>query len=401
MDFAARTAFREYHAIFRWIFIRPASRNIMALRRLLFSCEFLTPKELVEKKGVELMADTGAYFSSRTLYKDLESPHFKEMLKKFKDLGIEKHFIPWPMLNVEDGYYANTKTVDKFSMLVKKTLDWYCDHGIEVPDGMLIDLEPSTDPEAAKKAEQYRLEGKPPEKKGFDAMAVVGKIIDQIDEIDENLFEESSRKFSEMQDMMHGYGTKAIAVALPLAYEDIFDNRLLIQNFMTCPVTSVKWDMINFMIFNTDYVAPTKGIITNEEYRHLLYAYGKEFVDRWGAEKASICLGITNTGITDIRATQTDPALYKQEVGALLASGIQDVGIYALDGVLQQPDPKGWIETVMSGKASDFKVDKEKLEVANLVRRAFQAVDFITPIGKYLVDSGKIMNIMQMFLDKK
>jgi hypothetical protein len=322
---------------------------------------------------------------------------FKAMLGAFKDLCIEKQFIPWPMLEVEDGYYANVKTASKFSKMMRGLLDWYSTNNFESPLGVVIDLEPSTDPEEAKKAEAFRLEGKKPEKKGMDLMATVGKIIDQIDEsMDPAVFEAGSREFTTMQDMMHGYGTKAIAVALPLAYEDIFDNKLLIQQFMTCPVTSVDWDMINFMIFNTDYVAATKGLISNEDYRHLIYSYGKEFIQKWGKEKPSITMGITNVGITDIRAIQVDPELYRLEASALLAAGMGNMGIYAIDGVLQQPDPKAWIETVKKAKAKDFTPVPDKLEMANHVRRVFQALDFIFPVGQYLVKSGKIMNIIQM-----
>lgn len=373
------------------------------LDKLLFSCEFLTPADMVRRKAVDVIADTGTMVCLRTLYKDLEDPSFTAMLDAFKDRGIGQSFLPWPMLDVKDGYYANEITVDKFAALVKRVLDWYCDHGYEIPQGIIVDLEPCTDPEEARKAEQVRLEGKKeePKKKDFDIMSFVGKLVDGIDEnVNPERFEAAAVKFGEMQDMMHGYGTKAIAVALPMAYEDIFDNRLLIQDFMTCPVTNVNWDMINFMIFNTDYVAATKGIITNEEYRHLLYAYGKEFVQKWGAEKSSITLGITNVGIADTRAVQRDPELYRLEVGALLAAGMTNVGIYALDGVLDLPDPRVWIETVKAGKASDFTPDPEKLETAAMVRRAFQALDYAAPILKHLVDTGKVMDIIRAFASK-
>ena len=368
------------------------------LERLIFSCEFLTATDLLEKGAVELLADTGAALALRTMPKDLESDEFMTLLASFKDHGIEQSFVPWPMLDIDDGYYANTKTASKFSAMMKKTLDWYNDNNFEIPQGVIIDLEPSTDPAEAKKAEQFRLEGKKPEKEKFDIMKVAGKIIDQIDEsLDSEAFDAAGREFTAMQDMMHGYGTRAIAVALPLAYEDTMDDTLYVQQFMTCPVTNVNWDLINWMIFNTDYVASTKGVISNEEYRHLLYAYGKEFVAKWGGgEKTSITLGITNTGITDTRAVQTDPELYRLEASAVLAAGISNVGIYALDGVLNQPDPKAWIETVKQADAADFTVDEEKMEVATNVRRAFQALDFIFPVGRYLVKSGKIMNIIQM-----
>ncbi|MFX0098388.1 MAG: hypothetical protein ACFFCS_02330 [Candidatus Hodarchaeota archaeon] len=371
--------------------------------RLLFSAEFLTPGEIVKENAVELLANTGTMLSLRNLFADLEGNEYKLMLARFKDQGIEQNFIPWPMLDVVDGYYANEMTVEKFSTLIKKTLDWYCDNNFEIPLGVLVDLEPSVDPRKASVAEKVRKgelkveDVKKKEKKGFDMMSFAGQIIDGIDEnVNPERFETAARKFGEMQDMMHEYGTQAIAVALPLAYEDIYDGKLLIQDFMTCPVTNVDWDMINFMIFNVDYVHATRGLITNEDYRHILYSYGKEFVEKWGPEKASICLGVTTQGIQAVRPPQTDPELYRLECSALLAAGMENIGIYALDGVLKQPDPESWIKTVKQAKASDFEVDPSKLEFAGHVRKLFQALDFISPVAHYLVKSGKIMDIIGM-----
>jgi hypothetical protein len=158
--------------------------------------------------------------------------------------------------------------------------------------------------------------------------------------------------------------------------------------------------MINFMIFNTDYVAATKGFISHEDYRHMIYDYGKEFVEKWGAEKSSITLGITNVGIADVRAVQLDPELYRLEASALLAAGMQEVGIYALDGVLEQENPKEWILTVKKANAADFKVDPKRMEFIHHARKVLQVLDQLTPTIKYLVDSGKIMEILQAVLKK-
>lgn len=393
------------------------------LKQLLFSCEFMSPKMLLERKAVELLAETDTYLALKIDYNDLISGDYKKLLEKFIELGIANHLLPWPMLPVEDGYYANVETVDKFYELIKSVLEWYKSNNYPYPIGFVIDLEPSTDPEQVKKAEEVRRLGltktkedlekmkqekqKETEKEpkpGTDVFSTVGKIVDMIDEnIDHERFAKAAAKFKEMQDMMHTYGDiKAIAVALPYAYEDIFDGQLYVQEFMTVPIThpNCEWDMINFMIFNTDFVAATKGFISHEDYWHLIYDYAKEFVEKWGAEKASITLGITNVGIADTRAVQLDPELYRLEVSALLAAGMEAVGIYALDGVLEQPDPKQWIMTVKNAKPEDFKIEPDRMEFIKQARKAIQIIDQLTPIIHYLVDSGKLMEILQAFMKK-
>ena len=238
------------------------------------------------------MAETDTYLALKVSYEDLETPAYKALVEKFIERGIPNHLIPWPMLPVDDGYYANELTVNKFYDLVQKCLEWYKTNKYPYPLGIIIDLEPSTDPKEVKKAEEIRRHGltktakdveaskdAPPKNQGGpDVLSIVGKIIDGIDEnVNPDRFAAAAKRFSEMQAMMHTYSDiKAIAVALPLAYEDIFDGKLLVQDFMTVPIThpNCDWDLINFMVFNTDYVAATKGIISHEDYRHLIYNYG-------------------------------------------------------------------------------------------------------------------------------
>lgn len=390
------------------------------LKRLLFSCEFLSPQTLLDKKAPELLAETDCYLALKVDYQDITSSSYEALVKRFIELKIPDHLLPWPMLPVADGYYANELTADKFSDLVQSVLEWYKTHNYPYPLGVIIDLEPSTDPESVKKAEEVRRMGltktatdlqkqkeqekEPAKKQGLDIMSTAGKIIDMIDEnVNPERFANAATRFSEMQKMMHKYGNiKAIAVALPLAYEDIFDGKLMVQDFMTVPIThpNCNWDMINFMVFNTDYVAATKGIVSNEDYRHLIYSYAKEFIEKWGADKSSITLGITNVGIQDVRAVQLDPELYRLEVSALLTAGMEEVGIYALDGVLEQPNPKEWILTVKKANAAEFKVEPARMEFVNHARKVMQVLDQLTPTIKYLVDSGKIMEILQALLKK-
>ncbi|MHA1518553.1 MAG: hypothetical protein ACTSRK_00085 [Promethearchaeota archaeon] len=379
--------------------------------RITFPVEFLTPSDLIEKGAVEILAKTDTYCSLRILPADLENEDFKLLLEKFRELDIEDHFIPWPLLDVEDGYYPNEISVDKFKDLIINLLEWYKTNGFKMPTGVLIDLEPPTDPKEAKKATKLReqrmktksklkqkLMWKRQKRKGaIGKLQTIKNLINTVKtNINPKRFEESIPKFIEIQKIMHDYGTRAIAVALPLAYEDSFDGKFLIQDFMTVPVSGVDWDMINYMIFNTDYVAASKGIISHTDYQHLIYVYGKEFVEKFGPDRASITLGITNLGVTDIRAVQTDPKLYKMEASALLAAGIKDLGLYALDGILEQKDPVKWIETVKEAKASDFKIDTEKILFVAEIRRLFRAVDFLAPTLQYMVDSGRYKKLIQM-----
>ena len=91
----------------------------------------------------------------------------------------------------------------------------------------------------------------------------------------------------------------------------------------------------------------------------------------------------------------------EEEASALLAAGMTNLGIYALDGILEQKNPRKWIETVKQARAEDFVIDQEKLEFARMVRRLFQTVDFISPVLNHLVQSGRYKKIFRLaFLGK-
>jgi len=96
----------------------------------------------------------------------------------------------------------------------------------------------------------------------------------------------------------------------------------------------------------------------------------------------------------------TDPDIYRLDCSALLAGGMTNVGIYALDGVLQQPDPAGWINRVKQARAYNFSPDPDLLEFAGHIRRVYQAIDFLSPALVYLVKSGRAMDAIRAFIGK-
>ncbi len=379
-----------------------------------YSCEFLSPTQLLKKNVPKLMADHqfGLFLK---VFDDGLTEEYKHFLKVLDDHGVYDQFIPWPLLPVKQGYYANTFSANKFSAQVKRLLEWTAANAPRQPKFVLVDLEPPTDPAEATKAEAIRkvqLEqgdaaakkmkeqqsAGAPAKGGFDVMKIVGKLIDMIDEnVDEGKFTEATGVFDEMVDMMHGYGPKAIAVSLPYTFHDAKDKDTIIQQFMSCPVLTPKWDLVNYMTFATDLVNATKGIISHEDFLNLVYLWGKEFIKyhQKKGQEPSMCFGITSYGITDVKVIQTDPELYRQEFSAALSAGIKQLAIYSLEGVLALPDPEHFLTVVESAKP-DFKPDPDRQELAKMVFRLIEGVDYIAPVLRYLVKSGKVMDIIKV-----
>ncbi|GAB4326758.1 MAG: hypothetical protein Kow0069_33430 [Promethearchaeota archaeon] len=390
-----------------------------------FSCEFLPAADVLELGVPEAMKEHQFGLFLKVFDEDLNDD-LAALLGALRGLDAYEQFFPWPLLKVEDGYYPNELTVEKFSKQVAKLLDWLAARGFDPPPYVLVDLEPSADPADAQKAEAVRAdqlralrkrlkrevesaakEARAPggavgggsgggEAGGFDAMAFVGKLVDMIDEnMDEERFEESSRKFDALVEQMHERGTKALAVALPWTFEDLADGRHLVQDFMTTPIQTVNWDAINYMVFSTDFVNRTRGVVTHDDFCHLVHSWAKDFAAHHGQERASICFGITNYGVQDVSAVQTDPELYRREFDAAIAGGINQLGIYALEGVYASHDDPSRFFEVVGSASGKFEPEPDKLDFASMIRRLFRALDFVAPVLKYLVDSGKVMRIIQ------
>nr|MDO8118940.1 hypothetical protein [Candidatus Sigynarchaeota archaeon] len=109
-----------------------------------FSCEFLMVKDILDLKVAGLMKEYDFGLFLKMYEKDFDAS-FAELMKKLETLEIEDHFYPWPVLPIEDGYYPNINTVDKFSKMVERMLDWYTANGFRLPAYVLVDIEPDVD----------------------------------------------------------------------------------------------------------------------------------------------------------------------------------------------------------------------------------------------------------------
>ena len=378
------------------------------------SCEFLKVEDILALEVPDLMKqyDFGLFLK---MYEEDFDETYKKLLEKLIELDIFDHFFPWPCLSIDEGYYPNKHNVDAFTILIDRILDWYEEKNFPPPEYILVDLEPDINPERFEEAERLRAENRlifqdnegnicipeteketeedvqrkeKEEKKGGGIMETVGKLIDGIDEMDEEEFMKASKKFQNLVNHMHNRGTKALCVALPMTFDDMKDGKHLLQDFFTTPIQTVKWDMFNYMIFTL----PTKNIFAHEDYVHLVYSYCKDFLETHG-EKASITFGITGFGK---KMGQVNPELYVKEFNEALAAGVTKLGIFCLENVLMlgEKNYRAFFNTINTANG-DFTPDEEKLKFANMVRRIFEGLDYIAPALLHLVKSGRAMQLIQ------
>ena len=126
--------------------------------KIIFPCEFLTAKDLLAHQVPDLLAQTDTYVALKISGEDLHSEKndLKTLILQLREHGIEDHLVPWPLLTIDEGYYPNEQTIDKFHLLIHSLLEWYKANDFRIPEGILVDLEPSVDPKTAKKAIKVR-----------------------------------------------------------------------------------------------------------------------------------------------------------------------------------------------------------------------------------------------------
>ncbi|MBN2151184.1 MAG: hypothetical protein JW839_07065 [Candidatus Lokiarchaeota archaeon] len=382
-----------------------------------FSCEFLLVKDILDMNVPQLMKELDFGLFLKMYERDFDTT-FATLLKLLESLGIYDHFYPWPVLGIEDGYYPNIRTVDKFQAMIERIMAWYGDNHFPAPPYILVDIEPDVDPERFKNSEALRAsrglikldkdgkiipvdpvksnaevkaEKSGKQQKGGGIMNVVGRLLDQIDEMSEERYKIASAKFQRLVDTMHAHGTKALCVALPITFSDLKDGKNLLQDFLATPIQSVEWDWINYMVF-AEYA---HAILAHDDFVHLTYTYARDFVAHHG-DKASICLGTTGFGK---QFHQTDPALYLQEFNACLAAGVNKLGIFCLENILAlgEDEFRKFCQAVNKADGT-FDPDPERLELAWKIRRLWEAVDdAVAPLLVQLVKSGRAMQLVQKF----
>nr|MDO8114693.1 hypothetical protein [Candidatus Sigynarchaeota archaeon] len=383
-----------------------------------FSCEFLLVQDILDLKVPELMKECNFGLFLKIYEHDFDTTYAK-LLAKLKQLGIYDHFYPWPVLSLEDGYYPNIHTVDKFEALINRIMAWYKKNKFQPPEYVLVDVEPDVDQERFKKNEELRKQRafikldargkiipidpvksnaeaqaeakKAGKKQSPNIIAEVGKIVDKIDEMDDARFDAMTKRFQRLVNAMHEQGTKALCVALPITFSDLADGKNILQDFLTTPIQTVNWDMVNYMIF-AEY---THAILEHDDFVHLVYSYCKDFAKQHG-EKASICFGVTGFGK---HFDQIDPALYLKEFNASLNAGVTQLGIFCLENILMLGEDKfKEFCTLLDTADGSFEPDPEKLEFAMLIRKMWEAVDAgVAPLLKQLVKSGRAMQLIQNF----
>lgn len=295
--------------------------------------EYFTVEDALKKEVRELLKKYNVNLCIATCWKSLDEKWAK-FLKTYEDENIETTL--WLLLPDESGYWPSERNVEEFADYVENVFEFSSKYNIKIP-WIAVDLETPI----------YQV-NQVLEKKGLNKIFSLLKIYRE--NKNRKRFVQATYKYSELLEKIHRNNTKTIVAAIPWIMEDKSEKYPKIQDILETPVTSVNWDVISLMIYNSMLVGYSRGFINFQDARYLLYLYAKEAKEKF-KERASISLGVTYTGKLGNEPYYETPSSMEPDVQIVKSAGIEDIGIYNLEGILKSEKPEEWFEMVINAQA--------------------------------------------------
>lgn len=292
--------------------------------------EYFTPEEAIRKNVIELLKKYNVNLCIATPYGCLNK-EWADFLRIYQDEGIEVTL--WLLLSDELGYWPSERNVEDFSKYIESVFEFAKTYNVRIPC-IAVDLEtPIYQANTILRANGL---------KKIPALLRVYK-----ENKNKKRFDYATKKYSELLDKIHQNNAKTIVAAMHWVMEDVAVGGTKLQDIMETPITTVDWDVISLMIYNSMFVGYTKGLINFADAHYLLYNYSKEAKEKFG-ERASVSLGVTYIGKLGDEPYYEEPSFMTGDVQAVKSAGINDIAIYNLEGILKSEKPEEWFELVLN-----------------------------------------------------
>lgn len=315
--------------------------------------EYFSPQDAIQKKTIKLLKKYNVNLSINFPPTALND-NYAKMLSKYTEEGIEVAL--WVLLSDESGYWIHEQNADIFHQHLEKIFDWADKNQLCIP-WIAVDLEPP-----------YYLLQKIEQSPWYQTIPEILKILHE--NRNPKRFASATKKFRKILELIHNNKAKTLAAVSNLVAEDIVTKQKNIQDLSETPVSTVEWDVLSFMIYNSMSVGYSKGFISYRDSRWYLYDVCKDMKRKLG-ERAAISIGTTYIGKLGNEPYYQNPEDILPDVEAVLAAGINDIAIYNLEGILHSKKPEKWFDCVLDAMP---KVPKRSFK-ADLFRKTLQAID--------------------------
>lgn len=264
-----------------------------------------------------------------------EGPYLEALATLFR---AGRPFGVWPLLADRHGYWPSAENVAEFRERLQVVLQQLERVGVR-PQTIAVDLEPPL----------QRM--KPLMQGGVSAAR--------------GLWAEGRRALTPSQrlrqqeaaQVLHGIarhleaqGIESLAAVLPPVVLDLAGQGTTLQALFGTPVFHPEFQVVSPMMYTT-LIRHLLPFGHAERARGLLYEGGKLLAERLGPGRASLSLGLVSPGKLRDEPAYNDPSELAQDVAAARATGIDDLALYSLEGVLARGAPEVWLSAFTEAEA--------------------------------------------------
>ena len=241
----------------------------------------------------------------------------------------------WPLLRDDQGYWPSERNSAVYFERVTQILDDLSAQDIS-PPWLAVDLEPPL-----QQVDRLRHDLRRP----ASLVRMLRKNLDAA------RFDESVRAYSAHIASVRERGPRTLAVTLPMAAHDLHDGRPLWQDLLEAPWSPLPWDRAGVMAYGSMVAGYSRGWLSHEDARALHYRLFVRTRRHFGPVRAHASLGITGTGKLGDEPVYQDWRELSLDVSAAMAAGIEDVGIFCLEGLVGREDTGAWVDGITSAVA--------------------------------------------------
>lgn len=226
----------------------------------------------------------------------------------------------WPLLEDGEGYWPSSHNAEAFERRVDAALEFVKKSGAAVHT-VAIDLEPPLEElrgllEGTSRARLDYVRAR--RRRGLTGVDVFRRIAARL--ADDAI--------------------ETIAAAIPLVVID--PGGRFWDHVLATPVADVPWAVVSPMMYTT-IARDVLSRRSEATVRALLFAASVRLARAVGS-RASVSVGLVGQGKLGTERTYGAPHELALDVGAVRAAGIDDLALFALEGVLDRGPPEVWLE---------------------------------------------------------
>lgn len=231
----------------------------------------------------------------------------------------------WPMIEDDDGRWANAQNAERFVAFVRTACDALEAHGAPARD-VLLDMEP---PFAASRALA-------------DAPAI-GLL--RLAASSGEVFRRAEGVFGRAVDELRARGITTSSAVWPLVALDPPGDRRW-QSLLGTPVDALGPAHVSVMMYTSILAGWSRGAVRRHDALELLAAACARVVRRHGA-RAGISLGCVGTGAFEDEPVYASPRELGEDAAVARAAGVPVIALFDLGGVVARGPAEAWLDALV------------------------------------------------------